>query len=139
MNAVKKLLGESRQERWCFTEYELGNPEALKACRGEDEFVASAYDEEGNRLELGVLVYRDGRATNRWEDGTAGVPEEVQREAEVDESPSKPIGRGSGSPRLGDDDLIADNWRDVEVAEDGSFTIVPGGSRRYVNPGGRPY
>ncbi len=27
--------------------------------------------------ELGVIVDRDGNATNRWEDGVVGVPEDV--------------------------------------------------------------
>lgn len=31
---------------------------------------------------LSILLGNEGAATNRWEDGTIGVPEDVQRDAE---------------------------------------------------------
>jgi len=48
-------------------------------------------DEDGGKewkeVEVGVILTNSGRATNRWEDGTIGVPPEVQEMAEADEQP----------------------------------------------------
>jgi len=47
------------------------------------------------RTELGVFVDRvTGRATNRWEDGVAGVSEELQAWAEEDDGPVCPDCKG---------------------------------------------
>jgi hypothetical protein len=121
MNAVRKLLGESVMERWCFTDYELANPEVLQACRGEDEFIAGVSDPEtGGSGELGVIVQRNGTVSNRWEDGTAGVPDDTQEEARNEEVLVKPLSSRAPDRR----DSFADNWRDVDVAEDGSFKLM---------------
>jgi hypothetical protein len=61
-------------ERWAFTPSERKNP---AGCRREDEFVASWAN-----VDQGVIVLRDGTVTNRWDDGTAGVPREIQGFAE---------------------------------------------------------
>jgi len=133
-SSAKKLagVGESvvARERWCFTERELADKQVLQGCRGHDEFIASVHD-----AELGVLIYRNGDPTNRWEDGTAGVPEDVQMAANEEDSLVKP--RSMVRPqatgysamdqwRSAEDDTIADNWRDVEVHDDGSFNIIDG-------------
>lgn len=34
--------------------------------------------------EIPILVRRDGRATNRWADGVAGVPTQLQERAELE-------------------------------------------------------
>ena len=104
-------------QRWCFTDYELDNPEVFKTCRAFDEFLADA----GPETDLAVIVYRNGGVSNRWEDGTAGVQDECRDIADSDESPIK-------DPRLRQDrdfDVFADNWRNVVVAENGSPTLTP--------------
>lgn len=134
--SVRRLLGEALQERWCFTERELAEPALLKMCRGTDEFIAQVVDPATGEsaAEMGIIVLRNGTATNRWEDGTAGVPEELRAEAEEDESPAKPgnYDQRDVSPAqaqnarqaLESDDLVADNWREVNVNEDGSFELL---------------
>ena len=128
MNVVRKLLGESVRERWCFTARELADEQVRQQCRGEDEFIASVHD-----AELGVLVYRNGEPTNRWEDGTAGVPTDVQIAAGEEDTLVKPISQRRPQAagysamdqwRSAEEDTIADNWRDVEVHDDGSFNIL---------------
>jgi hypothetical protein len=94
------------EERWVFTEDELENP---AACDRDDEFLAS-----GSGLpEVGILVQRNGEVTNRYGDGTAGVPDE-QRTLVND---AETLG-GMGEYNLGD---IADNWRQVMVDDRGRF------------------
>ncbi len=98
-------------ERWCFTDMELKTP---GECAGTDEFLA-----DGD-TEMAVIVQRDGTVTNRWEDGTVGVPDDVKQRADFDESPIKPVWR-RGQIGLHDADYYADNWRDVYVDKDGHF------------------
>lgn len=64
--------------RWVFTDRELLDIEenGFMPC-DDDEFIVYA-----NTLlpgmELGVIVQRNGVVTNRWSDGTVGVPDEVK-------------------------------------------------------------
>jgi hypothetical protein len=90
-----------RKERWAFTQAELAAP---AECNGYDEFNASVPNEDP------VIVYRDGTVSNRWYDGTAGVPTETAALAGEDESPYNP-----------DTGELADTWRDVEVDDAGNF------------------
>lgn len=88
-------------ERWAFLASELDN---LQACKAEDEFVAYPALEQ---TELGVIVGRNGQVSNRWEDGTVGIPPEVREVADETDS----LHSLSGEEIIG--------WRDVEVSEDG--------------------
>jgi hypothetical protein len=90
----------TRIERWAFLASELDN---LPACKAEDEFVARPMEE----LELGVIVCRGGEVSNRWDDGTVGIPPEVRELADETDS----LHSLSGEEIIG--------WRDVEVSEDG--------------------
>lgn len=87
-------------ERWAFLASELDN---LQACRADDEFIARPTEE----TELGVIVYRNGQVSNRWEDGTVGISPEVRELADDTESLHS----------LNGEEIIG--WRDVEVSEDG--------------------
>jgi hypothetical protein len=88
-------------ERWAFLPSELDN---LQACRAEDEFVASLPLEE---MELGVIVYRNGEVSLRWEDGTVGIPPEIRELADEQDT----LHSLKGEEICG--------WYDVEVSEDG--------------------
>ena len=60
-------------------------------CSGNhDEFIAIV-SEELDPDRIGVIVYASGKASNRWADGTAGVPVLVRQEAEEDDEPYCPI------------------------------------------------
>lgn len=94
-------IPERHTERWIFTREELNVPES---CHGLDEFIALPADSQ-----QGVIVNRNGTVTNRWEDGTAGVPELLRRSAdEVDTLVSI-------------DGIQGVSWRDVFTDENGSF------------------
>ncbi len=91
-----------RKERWVFCESELANP---AACRGYDEFTTGPLGfDDVDRTELGVVVYRDGSVSNRWDDGTVGIPAEIADLADVEETLYSP-----------DRDEYADVWADVFV------------------------
>jgi len=96
-------------ERWAFTQSELKRPHGLTS---HDELVASVKfycEETGNTLDA-VIVYRDGTVTNRWADGTAGIPDLIAELAAEDESPYNP-----------ETHEAADTWRDVRVDTEGGF------------------
>ena len=109
----KSLLKKARAgleiERWCFTAHEFEHPED---CFGEDPFVAVTE-------ETGVIVLRNGTVTNMWEDGTAGVPDTVQQEADHVEELAKPVYYGNNRAVNGEDEYT-EGWRDVWV-KDGRF------------------
>lgn len=101
-------------ERWVFTDQELAQKGV--GCTAHDEFIATLPEEIGG-AEVGVIVYRNGGVSNRFADGTAGVPaDQVALYAEVETYYHK------------DQDTYADNWRDVEV--------VDGKVRRIIHPKG---
>ena len=98
-----------RTERWAFTQSELEHPCELTSL---DELVASVKfhcEETGNTLDA-VIVYRNGTVSNRWADGTAGIPELIAELAGEDESPYNP-----------ETHEAADTWRDVRVDTEGGF------------------
>lgn len=96
-----------KTERWVFTDAELvANG---KDCSGGDELVAHVMD-----VELGVLVERNGTVTNRWADGTAGVPDdivELAKDVESLQTTETPV-------------ELAENWREVELNEDGTLAWI---------------
>lgn len=96
-------------ERWCFTDFEMKKP---TMCNGTDEFLA-----DGD-AELAVIVLRNGTVTDRWEDGTTGVPPHCAQMADLDESPINP---GHRRQMFNEEDHYADNWRDVYVDKSGKF------------------
>lgn len=85
-------------ERWAFLPDELDN---LEQCRADDEFVVSPAE-----LELGIIVYCNGQVSNRWEDGTVGIPERIRELADSEDEYYVRHGEQA-------------EWRDVEVSEDG--------------------
>lgn len=109
------------EDRWVFTDKELEHPEG---CNREDEFdtgpvICGPHGEDGEcpRTEIGVIAQRNGVVTNRWSDGTAGVPDDVRDQADCVENYAV-------MPNLGhdDDEDYANNWRTVVCnSETGDF------------------
>lgn len=95
-------------ERWAFSESELANP---AKCESHDELVAYVDFDNGYGGTDGqqVIVYRNGRASNRYADGTAGVPEALALLAEQEETLLHTDGRDTAA------------WRDVETNKAGTF------------------
>jgi len=93
-------------ERWVFTKAQLKNPKGL---RRDDELIALVTPDEPSEG-VDVIVYRNGEVSNRFGDGTVGLPEEVYVAAQDED-------------KLFDEeeDDWADNWRDVIVDADGNF------------------
>jgi hypothetical protein len=89
-------------ERWAFTDRELSNP---AACCGFDELIADVPFED-----LGVLVQRNGNVTNRWVDGTVGIPADIAELAVACES--------LYNSRTNE---LAEEWRDVVTNPAGEF------------------
>jgi len=60
-------------------------------CTGKhDEFVASI-PEDMDPDRIGIIIYADGTASDRWADGTVGVPPEAADMAAADEEPYCPV------------------------------------------------
>lgn len=91
------------RSRWIFTEQELLNP---KQCRQSDLFLVT----DSNLPEVGVFVFRDGKVTNKYGDGTRGVTKDHADIADSQET-YHTIDRKD----------IADNWRDVRTTANGRF------------------
>ena len=87
----------NKLERWAFSESELANPEGLNS---DDELITIR----------GIIVYRDGSVSNRYEDGTFGISREEKEEANEEETLYHPEV---------DEETIA--WRPVEVDDNGGF------------------
>jgi hypothetical protein len=98
-----------RTERWTFCESELAEP---AKCNAYDELTTTVPDPDnpGEHCELNVIVYRNGEVSNRWDDGTAGVPADVAELADAEETLYHP-----------DLDEYADVWADVFVDRDGAW------------------
>ncbi len=95
----------STLQRWAFMPDELDN---LETCRADDEFTAYPPAEE-----LGVIVYRNGDVSNRWADGTAGIPDDVREIADDEDT-------------LYRDAEEIEGWRNVEVDDNGRpVRIIP--------------
>lgn len=89
-------------ERWAFTDRELIDP---TTCCVFDELVADVPCED-----MGILVQRNGCVTNRWEDGTAGIPADIAELAGECESLYNP-----------QTNELAEVWRNVVTNQDGKF------------------
>src|SRR5271157_492889 len=98
-----------RTERWIFCESELANP---AACKAYDELLTTVSDPDNGEetLELPVVVYRNGEISNRWADGTVGIPAAVVELAEGEEEYYHP-----------DLDEPADVWADVLTDDAGNW------------------
>lgn len=78
---VEVVADDIRVERWVFTQREfdrlmLGFPVLIKA---QDEFIVDVPDiEEPSEIEHAVIAYRNGKISNYYADGTAGVPQDLQ-------------------------------------------------------------
>lgn len=108
---IKGTVRNAKRERWCFTPYELKNPHH---CKSKDTFVAEV------GAQVGVIVRRNGKVTNYWEDGTSGVTRDVAASAEMEEELRKPVYWGNNLPQ-NDEDEYASDWRTVLVMPDGRF------------------
>jgi len=107
-----RQLPARQEEYWVFDRNELQHPEHA---RRTDIFIAhptvTDYDKEGDwEPDQGVIVYRDGQVSNRWSDGTAGVPDVVVQAADELEE--------YYSPEFGD---FVNAWRRVYTNETGEF------------------
>ena len=120
---------EQRLERWCFTQYELENPEM---CFSDDPLVAYLGRDENDVpiSTMGVIVLRNGLVTHKWEDGTIGVPEECRRLAGDVEVLTKPIYYGSNIA-YNEDDEVTVKWKNVWVGEQGRFNSWYAGDAGY--------
>ncbi len=103
-----KSRNGSSFERWAFSQSELAKP---VKCNGYDELVAYVHvDDDWDSVEnFGIIVYRNGEVSNRFDDGTAGVPKELVELADDEES------------LLHSDGEETAEWRDVEADGDGNF------------------
>jgi len=101
-------MTEPRKERWAFSQSELADP---SACTGYDELVAIIdIDDDGDGVDsFGIIVYRNGEVSNRFDDGTAGVPKEFAELADECESLVHPDGEETAE------------WKDVEADAEGNF------------------
>jgi hypothetical protein len=97
-----------KEERWAFSESELANP---GECKSDDELVAYIdLDDDWEGVEgHGVVVYRNGKVSNRFADGTAGLPEGLAELANNIESLLHPDGEDTAA------------WKNVEVGDQGNF------------------
>jgi hypothetical protein len=109
-----------KTERWAFSESELANP---AACKADDELVGEVpyeYAEE-NGIECGIIIYRNGEVSNRWEDGTAGVPAEARELADECETLFHPQRNET-----------TDVWADVFVDHDGAWLGWAGAATMWI-------
>jgi len=95
-------------ERWAFSDSELADP---AKCRSDDELVAYIDYDDGYGGTDGqqVIIHRNGRASNRYADGTVGVPLAIALLAEEEET------------LLHEDGGDTAAWRDVETNKAGTF------------------
>jgi hypothetical protein len=63
-------------ERWAFSRDELAHPDE---CSSHDELIAyvDVDNDFGGTDGYGIIVYRNGKISNRFDDGTAGVPKRL--------------------------------------------------------------
>ena len=96
-------------ERWVLTAEQAER--GLAALRSDDELIATVtYEENGEQLESSVIVYRNGEVSNRFDDGTRGVPGWLIQMADEEETLYDPSVHE-----------FTDLWRDVVVDSEGKF------------------
>jgi len=96
------------KERWAFSKSELDNP---TECRGDDELVAYVDLDDGYGGTDGqqVVVYRNGRVSDRYADGTVGISEGLMILTDMVDELLHPNGEDT------------EGWRDVETNKAGVF------------------
>lgn len=96
------------KERWAFSESELANP---AKCKSDDELVAyvDLDDDWGGVEGQGVVVYRNGKVSDRFDDGTVGLPKGLAELAGDVESLLHPDGEETAA------------WKNVETNDQGDF------------------
>ena len=109
---VTSQIAADRVERWVYTQHELENATRPTWCSASEVFYAEV---EGCERE--VLVQRDGTVTDRWGDGSFGVPQDIKKLANEVETLIKP----SVNRKSERDDVFADSWLDVYVDKEGGF------------------
>jgi hypothetical protein len=104
-------------ERWVFTKSELKHPET---CHSKDEFIGYPERDIDDEIrvwpERGVIVYRNGQVSNRYSDGTAGVPDDERDLVDAIETLVKPREQVKDLY-----DELAYNWYDVVIDAEGNF------------------
>ena len=97
-----------RRERWAFAATELADPHK---CRGNNELVAyiDIDNDWGGVDSVGIVVERNGIGTNRFDDGTKGVPTTLIVMANEVETLLHPDGEETAV------------WKDVDCDSDGRF------------------
>jgi len=97
-----------KKERWAFSDAEFADPHK---CKSHDELMACIDYDDGFDGTDGqqVIVYRNGKVSNRYADGTTGVPEGLAIAAEAEESLLHPDGEDTSV------------WKDVVVGSSGEF------------------
>ena len=101
-----------KEERWAFSESELANP---GKCRSDDELVAyiDLDDDWGGVEGHGIVVYRNGKVSNHFANGTIGLPEGLTGLAEL---------AGGIESLLHPDGEDTAAWKNVEANDQGNFT-----------------
>lgn len=109
----RKAIEPPCKERWAFSRSELVDP---VKCNGHDELVAYVdIDDDWDGIEsYGIIVYRNGKISNRFDDGTAGVPKTLVELADSEESLLHPDGEETSE------------WKDVMADGNGNFLCFTG-------------
>lgn len=101
------------RQRWIFTEAEIVQVASGKLIPNAlDEFIVGVPSGINEGESLSLIAYRNGDISNRWSDGTVGVPWELKELAGDEEEYVTLNGE------------VADQWRDVETDEDGKFVAL---------------
>lgn len=111
----KKRIKTMKIERWAFTSQELLDP---SKCKRDDEFAVLIGGMRNGKYEpheLPVLVYRNGKCSNRWGDGTVGVSTDDSALAEMEDD----------LYTLDYEDSTSE-WRDVVTDDEGNFISFHG-------------
>ena len=113
-------MGEDRQERWALSEADEARIDALNS---NDELFGTWVETDTEGHPVGdthvVVIQRNGVVTNRYRDGTIGVPEHVRALLESEDALYHPL---DGESEI----KTTAKWVDVFVGPDGSFKgLVP--------------
>jgi hypothetical protein len=108
VSMVRQKATEPRKERWAFSQSEIVDP---VKCNGHDELVAYVdIDDDWGGIEgYGIIVYRNGKVSNRFDDGTTGVPKILVELADSEEN------------LLHSDGEETSEWKNVMADDKGNF------------------
>jgi|GEM_PF-1401097 len=104
---VTEQADNGKVERWVFTDAELEEKDK-SGLNAYDEFIAQVAEADSGEP-IGIVAYRNGEVSNRFDDGTVGVPNDLIEMADQEDSYTTLDGE------------LAENWRDVVVDDDGNF------------------